>query len=187
MNVLTADTTAVLFLDVQEKIFDMTRTVTARTLARHTTLVAELAALHRMPVFLSAVPSGGDYIDGVLAAFDAPPPVRHRNTTTAFGDHALVSELEATGRKTVLLCGAASEIVVQHTALDALAAGYKVQVAVDACGGFNERSEDAVWRRLVAAGAVTTSVIAVAGELAGDMTTELGKKTSGLMFKAASR
>lgn len=184
MNVLTANTTAVLFLDVQEKIFGMSRTVTAEVLTRNTSVLAELAALHRMPAFLSAVPSGGDYVAGVRAAFDALP-VRNRNTTTAFGDQALRSDLEATGRKTVLLCGAASEIVVQHTALDALAAGYAVQVAVDACGGLDARSEEAVWRRLVAAGAVTTSVIAVAGELTGDSTTDIGKQTRALMFKAA--
>jgi nicotinamidase-related amidase len=86
----------------------------------------------------------------------------------------------------LVLAGVASEIVVQRTALDAIAAGYTVHVAVDACGGISARTEDAAWRRIVQAGGVTTSVTTFAAELAGDFTTELGGKTLGIMFETLS-
>jgi len=73
--------------------------------------------------------------------------------------------------------------VVQRTALDALAAGYDVQVAVDACGGLDPCTEDAAWRRIVAAGGVTTSVTTFAAELTGDFTTEAGGATLGIVYE----
>ena len=91
--------------------------------------------------------------------------------------------LRAGGRSIFVLSGVASEIVVQRTALDALAAGFSVHVAVDACGGISERTEDAAWRRIVQAGGVTTSTTTLIAELAGDFTTELGGKSLGLMYE----
>jgi len=44
----------------------------------------------------------------------------------------------------MVLSGVASEIVVQRTALAAIARGYAVFVAVDACGGVSARTEDVV-------------------------------------------
>jgi len=61
--------------------------------------------------------------------------------------------------------------------------GVWVQVAVDATGGISARTEDAAWRRIVAAGGVTTSVTTFAAELAGDFTTQLGGATLGIMYE----
>jgi nicotinamidase-related amidase len=94
-----------------------------------------------------------------------------------------VDGLKASGRKIIILSGVASEIVVQRTALDALDAGYQVQLAVDACGGVSPRTEDAAFRRIGAAGGVTTSVTTFAAELAGDFTTESGGATLGLIYE----
>ena len=94
-----------------------------------------------------------------------------------------MAALAASGRKALILSGVASEIVVQRTALDALAAGYQVLVAVDACGGVDARTEDAAWRRIVSAGGQTTSAITFGAELAGDFSTELGGATLGIMYQ----
>ncbi len=109
---------------------------------------------------------------------DALPAIepRPRTTTTAFSDTSLTEALASSGRQILVLAGVASEIVVQRTALDAIAAGYTVHVAVDACGGVSARTEEAAWRRIVQAGGITTSVTAFAAELAGDFTTERGGK-----------
>jgi len=182
MQIPTRANTAVLFLDLQEEIVKNSRTVPLERLRRSTGALAKLAALHKLPVFLSAVPPGGSFLDVVLDPLgDAAP--RMRTQTTAFSDPGLVAGLAATGRRVLLLAGVASEIVVQRTALDFLAEGYEVQVAVDASGGVDARSEDAAWRRIIAAGGVTTSVTTFAAELTGDFTTELGGATLGIVYE----
>jgi nicotinamidase-related amidase len=106
-----------------------------------------------------------------------------RTQTTAFADAGLVDALRASRRRVLVLAGVAAEIVVQRTALDALAAGFTVQIAVDACGGVDARTEDAAWRRIGAAGGVTTLVTTFAAELTGDFTTGLGGATLGIVYE----
>lgn len=182
MDIPTRDNAAILFLDLQEGIVPNARTLPDERLRLTAGALAQLAALHGLPAFLSAVPPGGAFLDAVLAPLGGPAP-RLRTQTSAFADAGLVEALRATGRTVLILSGVASEIVVQRTALDALAAGYQVQVAVDACGGIDARTEAAAWRRIGAAGGVTTSVTTFGAELTGDFTTETGGATLGIVYQ----
>ncbi len=182
MHIPTRENAAVLFLDLQEEIVKNSRTVPIERLRRSAGALAKLVALHKLPVLLSAVPPGGAFMDVVLAPLGNPDP-RIRTQTTAFADQGLVDSLRESGRTVLILAGVASEIVVQRTALDALAAGYEVQVAVDACGGLDPRTEDAAWRRITASGGVTTSVTTFASELTGDFTTERGGASLGIVYE----
>ena len=179
---MDAASIAVVFLDLQEKIVTNSRTVTPQSIGIHAGVLAKLAKLHGIPVFLSGVPQGEAYLKDVLEPVGSPAPF-FRTATTAFADAKLIAEIRNTRRRTLILAGVASEIVVQRTALDGVAADFAVQVAVDACGGLNPRTEDAAWRRIVQAGGVTTSVTTLAAELAGDFTTEIGGATLALMYE----
>jgi nicotinamidase-related amidase len=181
MLIPTTDNSAILFLDLQEEILKSSRTRSIQQLDRAASSLARLAVLHRIPVFLSAVPPGGPFLASVTANLPASAP-RLRTQTTAFADGGLVSALKASGRKALILAGVASEIVVQRTALDALAAGFAAFVAVDACGGVDARTEEAAWRRITAAGGATTSAITFAAEMAGDFTTEAGSATLEILY-----
>ena len=70
---------------------------------------------------------------------------------------------------------------VVHAVLDAIAAGYRVYVPVDACGGMSCRTEDAAFRQIEAVGGVTTSVVTLVTALAPDFSTDLGGKTFGIL------
>jgi nicotinamidase-related amidase len=145
-------------------------------------VLAKLAALHALPAFASSVPPGGEFLSDVLDALPAVKP-RPRTQTSAFADDGLVDQLRASGRTILVLSGVATEIVVQRTALDALAAGFNVHVAVDACGGVDPRTEEAAWRRIVQAGGVTSSSTTLSAELTGDFTGEIGGRTLDLVYE----
>jgi nicotinamidase-related amidase len=181
MLIPTKDNAAILFLDLQEEIVKNSRTRTLPQLDLAASGLARLAALHKIPAFLSAVPPGGAFFQSVTSALPGDEP-KMRTQTSAFADSDLVEALKASGRQALILAGVASEIVVQRTALDALAAGYAAFVAVDACGGVDPRTEDAAFRRITAAGGATTSAITFAAETAGDFTTEVGGATLGIMY-----
>lgn len=177
---------AVLFLDLQDNIVANVKTIGRHKLRKTAGALAKLCALHDLPAFLSAVPPGGPYLKAVLEALDEPA-VRPRTFTTAFADAELVEALQATGRKSLVLAGVASEIVVLRTALDAIAAGFEVQILIDACGGFSERTEAAAWNRATANGVVMSSVVTLAAELAGDFSADLGAKTLEIVYEAAGK
>ena len=182
MLIPTRENSAILFLDLQEEIVKNSRTRSVPDLERAAAGLAKLAALHGIPAFLSAVPPGGPYLTAITSQLPGNTP-RNRTQTTAYSDAELVNALMVSSRKALILAGVASEIVVQRTALDALAAGYAVFVAVDACGGVSPRTEDAAWRRIVAAGGATTSAITFAAELAGDFTTPVGGPSLAIMYE----
>ncbi len=178
----TRTNVAVLFLDLQDEIVKNSRTVSLARLRLCAGVLAKLAALHELPAFASSVPPGGEFLRDVLDPLPALKP-RPRTQTSAFADEGLVEQLRASGRTIVVLSGVATEIVVQRTALDALAAGFSVHVAVDACGGVDPRTEEAAWRRIVQAGGVTSSSTTFAAELSGDFSSEIGGRTLGLLYE----
>jgi nicotinamidase-related amidase len=75
----------------------------------------------------------------------------------------------------VIIGGFATETVVLHAVLDARPQGYDVLVPVHVCGGLSERTEQSALKHIIAAGAITTSVVSIATKLAPDFTTDLGK------------
>jgi hypothetical protein len=170
------------FLDLQSEIVTNSRTIPLARLRARANALAKLAALHELPVFASAVPPGGEFVRDVLDPLPTLTP-RLRTQTSAFADAALVDALRATGRRLLILSGVATEIVVQRTALDALAAGFAVHVAVDACGGVDARTEEAAWRRIVQAGGITTSTTTFGAELTGDFTDAIGGRTLGIVYE----
>ena len=186
MQKLTSDNLAVLFLDLQDGTVSGAKTIGRHKLRRAAGTLAKLAALHGLPAFLSTIPPAGDVLKGVLQALDHPP-LHPRTVTTAFGDPAFVDAVKGAGRPVLLIAGVASEIVVLRTALDAVTAGYEVHIAIDACGGFSERTEAAAWSRATAAGVTMSSVVTAASELAGDFTSDLGAKTLELIYEAAGK
>ena len=172
---------AVLFLDLQVEIVKNSRTQPVATISSHAGALAQLAALHGLPAFASSVPPGGEYLPDVLEPLSLVP--RPRTQTSAFADANLVADVDACGRRLLVLAGVASEIVVVRTALAAIQAGYTVHIAIDACGGVNSRTEAAAWSRITQAGGVLTSVTTFGAELTGDFTTELGGKTLGIVYQ----
>lgn len=68
----------------------------------------------------------------------------------------------------VLLCGIETHVCVQQTALDLLANGYQVVVAVDAVGSRFDVDRDVALRRLEGAGAALTSTEAAIFEWCED-------------------
>jgi hypothetical protein len=186
MQNVTAANAAVLFLDLQEGTMSGVKTISGHRLRRAAGALAKLCVLHRLPFFLSSVPQAGAFTKRVIEPLDHPP-LRPRSVTTAFGDPHLVDGVKASGRSVLLLSGVASEIVVLRTALDAIAAGYAVHVLIDACGGFSERTEAAAWSRATANGAIMSSVVTAAAEMAGDFSTDVGGKTLALIHEAAGK
>jgi nicotinamidase-related amidase len=58
-----------------------------------------------------------------------------RPSASPFSDAASQRTLADQRRQTLIIAGFATEVVVLHAALDAVREGYKVLVAIDACGG----------------------------------------------------
>jgi hypothetical protein len=181
---LDPNKTMVLFADLQAGIIEFAATVELARLRRGVEVIAKLAALFDLPAIVTTGPAeGGPRVVPEITAALGDLPHHVRTTTDAFTHTPTREAIEATGRNILLVSGVATEVVVQHSALSALARGFQVQVVADACGGISQRTEDAALRRLTQAGVIITSVPSVAGQLAGNFTQPKGAQAMGLLYE----
>lgn len=186
---IDANDTLVLFADLQAGIADMPLTIHHSELKKKVSGLARLAKLRSMPVIVTAVksPDGSDAkimpeIGDALGVL----PTHYRTTADSFQNAAILETIKATGRKTILISGVATEIAVQLPALTGTDLGYRMFVVVDACGGVSERTESAALSRIVQAGASTVSMPTLTGELAGDFREPVGQEETKLLYEMVS-
>jgi len=165
---------AVLFVDLQTGIAELSRTNPLDRLGKGVLGLSKLAAIFGIPAIVSGVP-GPDGSAPVMISQIAEGlgeyRVYQRTTADSFRNDAIVAAVKATKRETLLISGVSSEVAVQLPALTAADAGYRVFVVADACGGMSERTEQAAIQRIVKSGGALVSVMTLAGELAGDFRT----------------
>ena len=180
---LDPTTVQVLFIDLQPLILPRSKTNPPDALARSAAVLARVARLLHLPMHLSVVP------DGRQPAALIPELARElegmvqypRLSANPFVDEATRAAIAATGRQHLTIAGLPTEAVVLHAVRDALAAGYRAYVPVDACGGMSARTEDAAFRQIEAAGGVTTSVVTLVTAMVPDFGTDLGRQAFGIL------
>ena len=164
------------FADLQDFIMDLTQTNSPTAVRNSARTLATIGTILELPTVLSIVPgpNGPDVITELNEALpDTPVHVRPPGPS-CWDDPGTHDAVVGHRRRVIVLCGVVTEIVVLHTALDALADGYQVHIPIDACGGITPRGEDATLRRLEAAGAQITTVPSLAGDLLRDFSTPTG-------------
>jgi isochorismate hydrolase len=177
----------ILFADLQAGIIELTATNDLTRLRQAIFALAKLASLFSIPAIVTTAPAeGGARVTPEISAALGELPAHLRTTTDAFAHASTREAIAQTERKTLLVAGVATEIIVQHSALSGAAQGFEVQVVIDACGGLSPRTEDAALRRLTQAGVITTSIASIAGQLAGDFTQPRGGQALGILYEMAS-
>ncbi len=178
----------ILFADLQAGIVELTQTNPLPRLKRAVLGLAELAKLFNMPAIVSGIQGEDGSPAKVLpeiAQALGELPTHHRTTCDSFLNPDIVVAINGTGRKTLLIAGVATELAVQLPALTASDQGYRVYVVLDACGGMSERTEQAALLRMIQAGVTPVSVMALAGEIAGDFRQPTAQQAIGILYEMA--
>lgn len=160
----------VLFADLQVSLVATCKTIEPAALARSAAVLAKVATVLDLPMLFSVVPEAGGppRLIPELQAYATPSNTILRKLTGPFMDAATADALAATGRKTLIVAGFASEVMVLQTVLDAVKASYSVEYVADAVGSQSERTEAAAFRHMELAGAVPTSVLSLTTRMAPD-------------------
>ena len=91
--------------------------------------------------------------------------------------------MKKSGRKQLVLAGLYTEICLAMPAIQALGEGYDVFVVTDASGGVSLEAHDMAVRRMVAAGAVPMTWLAVLGEWQRDWARETATGVAGVVLE----
>src|ERR1700674_5497095 len=141
--------------------------------------LAKTAKVFNVPTILSTVleERGGYLIKELQDVFPEQKPI-NRTFINAWEDPDVSNVVKKSGRKQLVLAALYTEICLAMPAIQALDAGYDVFILTDASGGVTAEAHDMAVRRMVAAGAVPITWLAVLGEWQRDWARE--KPAAGL-------
>src|SRR3989440_8863786 len=128
--------------------------------------LAKTARLFGVPTILTTVVEerGGFLIKGVQDVFPEQKPI-NRTFINTWEDSRVVDAVKKTGRKKLIMAALWTEICLSMPAIQALGEGYEVFIVTDASGGVTTEAHEMAVRRMVQAGAVPITWLAVGGEL----------------------
>jgi nicotinamidase-related amidase len=92
----------------------------------------------------------------------------NRTFIDAWEDERVAEAVKATGRTKLIIAGLWTEMCVAMPTIQALGEGYEVYFVTDASGGVTREAHDMAVRRMVQAGGVPVTWMAVGGELQRD-------------------
>lgn len=142
--------------------------------------LAKAAKAFEVPTILTTVleERGGLLVQGLQDVFPEQKPI-NRTFINTWQDERVVDAVKATGRKKLILAGLWTEICLAMPAIQAAGEGFEVFAVTDASGGVSKEAHDMAVRRMVQAGVVPITWMAVMAEWQRDWARE--KTISGVV------
>ena len=178
-GLLRPDNSVLVLIDHQPYQFANLHSHEPTMIINNVIALAKLAKVFNVPTILSTVieERGGYLIKGLQDVFPDQKPI-NRTFINAWEDPKVTDAVKKTGRKQLVLAALYTEICLAMPAIQALDEGYDVFIVTDASGGVTAEAHDMAVRRMVAAGAVPITWLAVLGEWQRDWARE--KTAAGL-------
>src|SRR5918995_7118057 len=166
---LTPDNCALILIDHQPFQFAGLRSHDTQTIVNNVVGLAKFAKAFGVPTLLTTVVEerGGFLLKSLQDVFPDQKPI-DRTWINAWEDARVVDWVKKTGRSKIVIAALWTEICLAMPAIQAAGEGYEVYVVTDASGGVTVEAHEMAIRRMVMAGVVPMTWMAVAGELQRD-------------------
>ena len=175
----------VLLVDHQAGTIDWVRSLPKDTVVASCRVLARMALSYDLPLVLTTTMEDvvGATIDDLQALAPDAFAARHRRggQLSCWDDAGLRAQVEATGRRNIVLAGLTTDICLFWAAFDALRLGYRVIVVADGCGTMSALGDQLTYERLRGLGAIVTVVNQLVTELVSDFGTEAGRAAQAIM------
>jgi nicotinamidase-related amidase len=170
---LTPEESVVVLIDHQPFQFANLHSHEPTMIVNNVIGLAKMAKAFKVPVILTPVleARGGKLIQGLRDVFPDQKPV-DRTYINAWQDKRIVDLVKATGRKKLILAALWTEMCLAMPTIHALGEGYDVHIVTDCSGGVSVEAHDMAIRRMVQAGAVPITWMALYGEWQRDWARE---------------
>ncbi|MFD5750248.1 hydrolase [Streptomyces sp. NPDC127033] len=135
--------------------------------------LAKAAKVFDVPTILTTVleERGGYLIKGLQDVFPEQKPI-NRTIINTWEDQVVVDAVKATGRKKLIIAGLWTEVCVAMPAIQAAGEGFEVYVVTDASGGASKETHDMAVQRMIQAGVVPVTWMAIMSEWQRDYARE---------------
>lgn len=167
---------ALILIDFQPGVMSFIRSSDPKAVDLNARYLTKAALAFDIPIILSTV--------GVQMGVNGPtieslrneiPNVSEidRSSMDSWADRGFVEAVKNTGRKRLVMAGILTEVCLAYPVVGALKDGYEVSFVADASGGSTRETHDIAVQRMIQAGAVPNTTIAMITEWFRDWAGEL--------------
>jgi nicotinamidase-related amidase len=162
---LAPELSVLLLIDHQAFQFSNLHSHDPMLIVNNVVALAKAAKAFKVPTILTTVTEerGGHLLKGIQAVYPDPKPI-DRTTLNSWEDQRVVDAVKKTGRKQLVIAALWTEICLAMPVIHSLADGYDVFFVTDASGGVSREAHDMAVLRMVQAGAVPITWVAVMSE-----------------------
>ncbi|MEY9605793.1 nicotinamidase-related amidase [Bradyrhizobium japonicum] len=181
---LTAENAAVLFVDHQTGLANGVQTQSPPEFINNVKALVTIAQIYKLPAVITTSAADGPNgpVMPVVAEGLPKATIVHRpGQINAFDNPDFAAAVKKTGRKKLLIAGISTEVCVAFAALSARKEGYDVYAVLNASGTWSKLVEEAAIARMVQAGVVPITWVAVGAELLGTWQSATGEAHAKLM------
>ena len=170
---LTPEESVLLLIDHQPFQFANLHSHEPTMIVNNVVGLAKTAKLFGVPTILTTVleERSGYLVKGLQDVFPEQKPI-NRTTINTWEDPRVVEAVRKTDRRKIVMAGLWTEICLAMPVIHALADGYEVYAVGDTSGGVSREAHDTAMSRMVQAGAVPMTWIAVQAEWQRDWARE---------------
>jgi nicotinamidase-related amidase len=170
---LTPDNSVLLLIDHQPYQFANLHSHEPTMIVNNVIGLAKTAKVFGVPTILTTVleERGGFLIKGLQDVLPDQKPI-NRTYINTWEDRRVVEAVEKTGRKKIVMAALWTEVCLAMPTIHALGEGYEVYIVTDASGGVSVEAHDMAVRRMIGAGAVPMTWLAVGAEWQRDWARE---------------
>ncbi len=169
-ELLSPKNCTLLLVDYQPQMLFAVHSIDGQTLINNAVGLAKAARVFKIPTILATI-AEKDFSGPTFPELTAVLPklkAIDRTSINAWEDKRIVSAVEKTGRKKLIVAGLWTELCVAMPVIHALEAGYEVYFVADACGDVSDVAHDMAVQRMIQAGAVPVTWLQVLLELQRD-------------------
>jgi len=181
---LSSDNAALLMIDHQTGLANGVQTQSPTEFVNNVKALASWAKLYKLPTIITTSAAdgpNGPIMPAVTSLLPDATIIHRPGEINAWDNAEFVAAVERLGRKKLLIAGISTEVCLAFVSLSAVAAGYDVYGVLDASGTWNRLVEQAAIARLVQAGIVPITWVAVGAELLIDWRSPTGQAHAGVM------
>ena len=168
-NKLTADNSLVMLIDHQPGLLMNVKSMEPLTLKNNLLAFSNAIKVLNIPTILTFQGLGGfgPILPELVKVFPESNPV-DRTIINSWEDPAIRTQIEASGKKNIILAGVSVEVCLAFPALSIQEAGYQVYAVMDISGTWSKDIQDWAFTRMVQKGIIPVNFTAVLMEILGD-------------------
>ena len=181
---LSSDNAAVLFVDHQTGLSNGVADQSLPEFKSNVLALAKLTRAFKLPAVITTSAAdgpNGPFLPEVRSILPDAPIVQRPGEINAWDNKEFVAAVKATGRNKLLVAGVSTEVCVAFVALSAVGAGYEVYAVIDASGTWSKLVQEVAVQRMVQAGVVPMTWVAVGAELQADWRNPTGQDLAAIM------